>query len=151
MPAVARTPSAVLALVAVLLLALLPTIGRLGAGPVACADGEATPSHTMQQSMHGMSMHDMAGMTPEQHRVHMAMMARMAARAPAPERAPSHDSHDCPYCPLLSGLTDASRVSWSPAAPLALAPWSVRAVVQRATAAPVPALGAQGPPPYIAT
>ena len=143
MSAAFRSRVALLALVAMLLLALLPTIGRLGGGAIACAS-EGTPQTA--STHHDMSMHDMSGMTPDQHRAHMAMMARMASRAPAPKPAPAHDGHDCPYCPLLSGLVDAGGVPWSPAAPLALAPWAVRAVVQRAIDAPVPALGAQGPP-----
>ncbi|WP_166636837.1 DUF2946 family protein [Cognatilysobacter terrigena] len=140
-----RRRFALLAVTAALLLALLPTIGRLGAGTVACESGMPA-SHAMPAM--SMSMHHMAGMTPEQHRAHMAMMARMASRDAAPARVPTpaHDSHDCPYCPLLSGLVGATTLPWSPSAPLALAPWSVRAVAQRATDAPVPALGGQGPP-----
>lgn len=146
MPPLVRRHFALPALAATLLLALLPTIGRLGAGAIACGES-AGPSTAPHHAMPGMSMRDMAGMTHEQHLAHMAMMAREAMPAPAPEPASTHDGHDCPYCPLLSDLANLAAVPWSPATPLQLAPWSVRAIVHRAIGAPVPALGAQGPPP----
>lgn len=137
-----------LALAAMLLLALLPTVGRLaGMGPAAgCGDAGGAPSMSMAMSMPGM---DSGAMTPAEHRAHMAAMA--AVRAPASPVAPTgHDGHDCPYCPLLSGLDTAAMLPWTPHAPAAIGPWSVRAVVARAMDAPVPALGAQGPPPAVA-
>ncbi|MGY3265753.1 hypothetical protein [Lysobacter sp. HA35] len=144
MSAVAHRRLALLALVAMLLLALLPTAGRLVGRAVACEEGGAT-QHAMS---HDSAMAEaMAHMTPEEHHAHMALMARMGSHHGVPSPKPAaHDGHDCPYCPLLSGLAGGGVLSWSPAVPVALAPWSVRAVVHRPVDAPVPALGAQGPP-----
>jgi hypothetical protein len=82
-----------LALVATLLLALMPTIGRLFVpGSMAGADGSVRPC---PMSMDMSSMNDM----PEGSPVHPL------GGAPARHSLPIGGNHDdCPYCPLLSAL-----------------------------------------------
>ena len=132
-----------LALAAMLLLALLPTTGRLAGVRMPTGCEEATSAPRLDRGMPGT---DMASMTPAQHRAHMAAMAGGAPRPALPSTPAGHDGHDCPYCPLLSGLHAAAALPWAPDAPPAMGPWAVRAVVARAGDAPVPALGSQGPP-----
>lgn len=138
MPRPVHRRLSLLALVAMLLLALLPTLGRLAGTGAGC---EAPVAARMDPA----PMH-MAHMTPAQHRAHWAAMAAAHAAPGKPAPAPNRGGHDCPYCPLLSGLAAADALPWQPHAPPAIGPWSVRAIVARRLDAPVPALGAQGPP-----
>jgi hypothetical protein len=84
------------ALIAALLLALVPTIGRVFApGLLAGADGSAEPC-PMSMDMPGLN--DMPGMPGMSH---MPAMGGTTTRHSAPIGR-NHD--DCPYCPLLSAL-----------------------------------------------
>lgn len=76
----ARWRFAFLALLATMLLVLMPTLAQLRAS--ASAHGEAR-AHVMHHATAGMAGHDAA-----------------------PARGDGHDGHDgtCPYCPLLAGL-----------------------------------------------
>ncbi|HEX2596103.1 MAG TPA: DUF2946 family protein [Luteimonas sp.] len=131
-----RRAFAWLALVAMLSLALLPTLGRLGAGvPVHAAMAMAGP---MPAHVPGMAM-DMA--------MHGHASTHHAEEAAHPQPVPGqHDGHDCTYCLLLSGLVGSAVLHWLPAASGAPTRVSSPVVSSRALDAPVPALGAQGPP-----
>jgi hypothetical protein len=85
-----------LALVAALLLALMPTVGRMFVpGSLAGADGTGGPC-PMSTAMSGMSsMNHMPGMR------HTPGKDGQTVRHSAPTGS-NHD--DCPYCPLLSAL-----------------------------------------------
>ena len=124
-------------------LALLPTLGRLGAGPpvnaaTAMADGHGMPAH-----MPGMAV-EMAG--------HAHVPAHDATRRAHPQRQAGehegHDGHDCSYCLLLSGLVGTAALHWVPPAALAIADTPTRAIASRVLDAPVPGLGAQAPPSF---
>jgi hypothetical protein len=135
---------ACLALAAMLLLALVPAIGRLAAS----APGARVLAHAVAPTRAAMPSHSIharhgghaasAEVLPSQTRI-------LPGKAPAPD---GHGGHDCPYCPLLSGLATAITVPWMPRAPLRLAPWSIRVAASRPQEAPVPALGGQGPPAH---
>jgi hypothetical protein len=130
------------ALVAMLSLALLPTLGRLG-GTAPPHHGMAlADAHAMHARMPGMGMH-----MPAHGQEHGAS----APTHPAPgehEGHDGHDGHDCSYCLLLSGLIGTAALQWQPPATLIATRLSTRAVANRVTHAPVPALGAQGPPAF---
>ena len=82
-----------LALVAVLLLALMPTLGRIFVpGSLAGGDGSDEPC---PMSMDIPGMNDMSSMS------HQQAMGGTTARHSVPIGS-NHD--DCPYCPLLSAL-----------------------------------------------
>jgi hypothetical protein len=138
-------PLAWLALVAMLALALLPTLGRLG-GTVPSHPGMAAAdaAHAMHAHMPGMHMPGMD--------MHMASQGQQlhGAGTPAhpapPDGHEGHDGHDCTYCLLLSGLVGTAALQWLPPATFVATRLSTGAVANRATDAPVPALGAQGPP-----
>ncbi|HVI24594.1 MAG TPA: DUF2946 family protein [Xanthomonadaceae bacterium] len=132
-----------LALVAMLLLAAVPSLGRLAGAQSRSAPGIVPASH---------AMHAMPAVAHSGHGMHHAAAVQPSHRTDAlhsPGKAPSengHAGHDCAYCPLLSGLNAASSVPWLPRAPLQRAPWAVRVAANPPLAAPVPALGGQGPP-----
>lgn len=129
-----------LALVAMLLLAAVPSLGRLAGGAPRPAPAMAHETHAMPAVAH-------AG-----YDVHHAPASQPSHRTDAPHpggRTPGengHAGHDCAYCPLLSGLNATASVPWLPRVPLPHAPWAVRAAANPPLAAPVPALGGQGPP-----
>ena len=140
MAPVRTRPLAWLALVAMLSLALLPTLGRLGGtapphhGSMAIADVGAMHAH-----MPGMDMWMVA---------HGQELHGAGAAHPAPGEHEGHDGHDCTYCLLLSGLVATTALPWLPSATFVSTQLSTRAVANRASDAPVPALGAQGPPAF---
>lgn len=117
-----------LALLAILLLAMVPTLGRL-AGSV---PGEAAASVAHQMGHHPMASH-MPGM----------------AHAAGDRAAPPHHRHDddCAYCVLLGSAVPTVTLALAlPATPLpvfAMPPWTVRP--QRSL--PRGRLGSRGPPP----
>jgi hypothetical protein len=127
-----------LGLTAMLLLSVLPTLGRL-AGAQA-VHGAMPATH---DAMHSLS----PGMSHAQHMAHMSP-------APPAGHAPDHDApasgehagHDCSYCALLAGLASVPGLSGLPAAlhasrssvPL---PASTRPVELRTSC-----LGSRGPP-----
>jgi hypothetical protein len=135
-----------LALVAMLLLAAVPSLGRLAGAQSPSAPGTVPSSHAMHAT------HAMPAIAPAGHGVHHATAVRPGHRADAPrpgEKPPGengHAGHDCAYCPLLSGLNLTASVPWLPRARLQHAPWAARAAANPPLAAPVPALGGQGPP-----
>ena len=121
---------AAFALVAMLLLALVPAVGRLvEAGPAPAMAQAAAAAHADHASH---ARH--AG-----HAVHPDGAA--AAGHPMP-----HGADDCAYCPLLAGLQFALAIPCLAAVAPQRAPAPQWTVPQRATGAPVPALGGQGPP-----
>lgn len=126
-----------LALVAMLLLAAVPSLGRLAGGEPLPARASVHARHAMPAIAHGM---------------HHAAEAQLGHRRDAPHpdgKTPGkngHAGHDCAYCPLLSGLNLTASVPWLLRAPLQRVPWTVRAAASRPLDAPVPALGGQGPP-----
>ena len=129
-----------LALVAMLMLVAVPSLGRLARGVPPPAPAMAHATHAMPAVAHaGHGMHHTAAVQPGHH-----------SDAPHPRgetpRENGHAGHDCAYCPLLAGLSLTATVPWLPRAPLERAPWSVRAAANPPLAAPVPALGGQGPP-----
>ncbi|HET6435033.1 MAG TPA: hypothetical protein VFG18_04940 [Xanthomonadaceae bacterium] len=132
-----------LALVAMLLLAAVPSLGRLAGAQSPSAPGTVPWSH---------AMHATQAIAPAGHGMHHAAAVQPGHRSDAlqsPGKAPSengHAGHDCAYCPLLSGLNLTASVPWLPRARLPHAPWAVRAAANPPLAAPVPALGGQGPP-----
>ncbi|MGH8084569.1 MAG: DUF2946 family protein [Lysobacter sp.] len=132
---------ACLALVAMLLIVAMPTVGRQFGG------GFVLPGE-VRAAAHSPAMADMSGMSPAEHALHMRDMAATGAE-PADTPAPhdGHASHDCAYCPLLSGLI-AFTVPRLDLAPAPFAPWSVRAAATPPPVAPVPTLGARGPPVF---
>ena len=126
-----------LGLTAMLLLSVLPTLGRL-AGTQA-PHGAVPVTHDAMQSM--------AGMSHAQHMVHMSP-ARHAGHSPDHDAPASgeHAGHDCSYCALLAGLASVPGLSGLPAAP----PVSRASVSHRACSRPVElrtsCLGSRGPP-----
>jgi hypothetical protein len=133
-------PIASLALVAMLLLSILPTLGRLA------GEGTAPAVHA------GTVLADALGSGPASmvHMSHLAHATHAAhGRPSAPAAPPSHDghgSHDCPYCPLLAGL------AFSPVPPgMPSSPGAARTVAWFRTAdLPIvlrtSSLGSRGPP-----
>ena len=124
-----------------LLIVVMPTVGRQFGG------GFALPGE-LHGATHSAAMADMGGMPPAEHALHMRDMASTgteSADTPAPHEG--HAGHDCAYCPLLSGLI-AFTVPRLDLDPAPLAPWSVRAAATPPSAAPVPTLGARGPPVF---
>lgn len=145
MPLARTRTVAALALVAMLLLACVPTLGRVfGAGIApAVATAAAKPM--------SMSMPGMAGMSAAEHAAHMRRLAATRAdsgRATDPPADPhrGHAGRDCEYCPLLAGLSQVDGCAWLPPATQQLAPWIGRTVASPPVEAPVPKLGSQGPP-----
>ena len=136
-----------LAFAAMLSLAVLPTLGRLG-GTMPAHPGMATSTAMSMADRHAMHA-QVPGMAME-----MAMHGHMhavdgGARPTHPLPAPGeHEGHDCTYCLLLSGLVASAALHWMPPATFAATHLQARAVVDRRVAAPVPALGAQGPPSF---
>lgn len=124
-----------LALAAILLLALLPTFGRLAQA----GQGVTTEAWTQLCTLSGMKL---VKLPP------VAMHAAGHAAAPMP--SPDHGGMgmDCDYCPLLSMLTLAvaalvlALVGFAPSTPA-----SPRAVPLRARLHPF-GLGSRGPPAF---
>ena len=140
MAPVRTRPLAWLALVAMLSLALLPTLGRLGGIAPSHHDMALADAGAMHAHMPGMDMH-MA--------VHgQELRGARTPTHPAPGEHEGHDGHDCTYCLLLSGLVGTAALQWRPPATVIATRLSTRAVANRVTDAPVPALGAQGPPAF---
>lgn len=81
-----------LALVAILLLALLPTFGRLAQA----SQGAVTDAWTQMCTVAGMKLVKLP-----------AWAARALTQPDAPAPRPDHAGMDCDYCPLLSTLTAA--------------------------------------------
>jgi hypothetical protein len=117
-----------LALVAMLLLASVPTLGRLAASaaPVHVHDGQA------MAAMPGMAHADAAAHVPPAHPAHPAHQ---------------HDE-DCAYCALLGATVPAlvSALALPPSLPPEIAPSPWRAPSRRAL--PPGALGSRGPPAH---
>ena len=134
-----RQPLAVLACVAMLLLLVMPTTGRLL--------GKLTPD--AHGAAHAMAMADGAPMAMPGNTPHTPEHAGHAGRARHPAapdgngQYPDHGS--CPYCPLLGSV-----IAWSSGvAVLAVQPGPHRAPPARRlayAAAPHRGLGARGPP-----
>src|SRR4051794_18663190 len=136
-----------LAFLAMLSLALLPTLGRLG-GTMPAHPGMATSTSISMGDRHATHAH-MPGMAMETA-MHGHMHAEDdGARTAHPLPSPGeHDGHDCTYCLLLSGLVATAALHWMPPATFAATHLQTLAVADRRIAAPVPALGAQGPPSF---
>ena len=140
-----------LALVAMLLLALLPTAGRL-AGISGHASAHLVASAglgdhaTHWQGMHGHGMH---GQAMHGHGMHPPVAQHAAAghTPSAPSQHPSAPRHeDCDYCPLVAGLAFLALPTALPPASLdATQALPARAALLRSTLL-VPGLGARGPP-----
>jgi hypothetical protein len=96
-----------LGLTAMLLLSVLPTLGRLAG---------AQAVHGAMRASHD-AMHSMPGMSHAQHMAHMAP-AQHAGHSPDHEAPASgeHAGHDCSYCALLAGLASVPALSGLPAA-----------------------------------
>jgi hypothetical protein len=147
-----------LALLAIVLLATLPTLGRVWS-----AAPPASPPVTEPQAMHHMPgmAHDMAGMTQVDHDA-MATMHAMHqrpagdAKSPSPSHAAPHphtgDQHrdhgegDCDYCPLLHSLLASTGITL-----LAIDEAALPAPQLRMRSAALPwhypsGLGSRGPP-----
>lgn len=133
-----HSPLAHLALIAMLLMALLPTIGRLvqaqaqpqpdGIGAywtaMCTSTGMAMSNPVAVSSAHALSSHDM----------------------PAPTPSRGHFGMDCDYCPLLAGLVVLAVCMLLALVQLALAPRPPRAATA-VFATPHPCgLGSRGPP-----
>ena len=139
-----------LALVAMLSLALLPTVGRLASGQQHA--GVAMADHAMASPMAAV-----IAMPPSHHMQHgaTARADSLASRNAHAEHAgvehgnehEGHEGHDCSYCLLLSGLVGAATLQWMPPASRVAGQPSTPAFTNRRIGAPVPALGGQGPPP----
>jgi len=140
MAPVRTRPLAWLALVAMLSLALLPTLGRLGGTTPPHPGMALADAHAMHAHMPGMDMH----MAAHGHQVDGA--ARPAH--PSPGEHDGHEGHDCTYCLLLSGLVGTTALQWLPSTTFIATQSTSPAVANRRTDAPVPALGAQGPPAF---
>jgi hypothetical protein len=139
-----------LALVAMLSLALLPTLGRLASGHQHAR--MAMAHHAMASPMPAAVM-----VMPASHQMHHGANAAsdpLASRNAHAEHAgvehgnehEGHEGHDCGYCLLLSGLVGAATLQWLPAASRIAGQPSMPAFTNRRIDAPVPALGGQGPP-----
>ncbi|MFL6591142.1 MAG: DUF2946 family protein [Luteimonas sp.] len=130
-------PFASLALIAMLLLSVLPTVGRLaGEGALAAAHG-----HAAAAAAHGSGVDHMAHMAHAVHADH-----GRPSMPPVPPPHDGHGSHDCPYCPLLTGLAS------SPVPPGMPASTDAAGTVPSVQVASVPlalrtsSLGSRGPP-----
>lgn len=126
-----QTRMQLLALAAILLLALLPTFGRLAQA----GQGVAATAWTQMCTVAGMKQ------------VRLPAWADSAAGQPQPQDpAPGHAGMDCDYCPLLAALTAAvvalvlALLGFAPP-PLPLR----RALPRRDTFHPT-GLGSRGPP-----
>jgi hypothetical protein len=111
-----------LALVAMLALAVLPTLGRL---------------HAPARVVEGASGHDRD--TPPCH-MHLP-------GGPAPDRphAP-HTGDDCAYCPLLATLASPTFATWRPRVPPPMPPPAEASSTHVAAVVAVGHLGPRGPP-----
>lgn len=140
---------ACLALVATLLVVVMPTVGRQFGGGFVLPGESHGALHGTGHDAAPAAMADMEGMSPAEHAHHMHAMASTDTDPAEPTDKPSphegHAGHDCAYCPLASGLV-ALTVPTLDLDPTPLAPWSVRTAVVPPRAAPVPALGSRGPP-----
>ena len=155
MPRTARRLMSHLALVAIVLLATLPTLGRVLSAPVA----QPPPAVHAMHHMPGMT-HDMAGMARADHGATMPAMhhlpvrealdASEAARASRhPHQGNQHEGHaegDCDYCPLLHSLLATPGVAL-----LAIGEAALPAPQFRMSTAALPwhypsGLGSRGPP-----
>lgn len=136
-PALQRT-HAWLALTATLLLALMPSLGRLMGHAAATGAGLRTAAPHSTHAMHRM---DVASDTHAAARTH----GSRTSRAPAtPHRG--HGSVDCDYCLLVAPAPPAPLGLAGPA-PLAGGMSAANRRAQLTTQrAPVPTLGSQGPP-----
>lgn len=158
-----------LALLAVVLLATVPTLGRLAPTPLrAGADSPAmhhvaAPAHDMSVPMHGMQMHHMPVHDMSMDRMHAmpmdeAVMPQAQSSGHLPPAAPPanhdqagngpHAGHDgdCNYCPLLHSLLGALAI-----APFAMPEGALPPPQVREVAATLPwhyptGLGSRGPP-----
>ena len=146
-----------LALVAMLSLALLPTLGRLATGQKHA--GMAMVDHAMASPMAAAM-----AMPAWHHMPHGATANRSDSLASRTAHAgdghagvehagvehgdghEGHDGHECSYCLLLSGLVGAATLQWMPPASRIAGQQSMPAFANRRVDAPVPALGGQGPP-----
>jgi hypothetical protein len=119
MPRTVRRLMTHLALLAIVLLATLPTVGRMLSTEAPAPQPVATP-----QAMHHMPgmAHDMAGMTHAGHAAMMHSMHHMPAGEPSlgdakatsgepvarhqhsGDQHSGHGEGDCDYCPLLHSL-----------------------------------------------
>ena len=142
-----------LALLAIVLLATLPTLGR-----VLSATSSTSPSVTRPQAMHHMPgmAHDMAGMAQVDHGA-MATMHAMHQRPAGDAKSPSpphaardqhrdHGEGDCDYCPLLHSLLASGDIAL-----LAIGEAALPAPQLRMLSAALPwhypsGLGSRGPP-----
>ena len=134
-----RRPFAGLALVAMLLLALLPTAGRLAGVTEHGAVHVVAAAATVDHAMHGMSMHGMH---------HPGAQHAAAGHSPAaPSQHPSAPRHeDCDYCPLVAGLAFLAVPMALPPASLDATPALPAPAASLRSALLVPGLGARGPP-----
>lgn len=125
-----------LALVAMLLLAALPTAGRLFGDHQSSAALHAAMGHAPAP----------ASVAPEAHAHHDHHDGHGGdADDTAPLPLPV-DEPDCEYCPLYSGLLNSLAVPPLPTDHTPQVAWTVRALAVHHAAAPVPALGSQAPP-----
>ncbi|MDQ3510799.1 MAG: DUF2946 family protein [Pseudomonadota bacterium] len=122
------------ALAAILLLALVPTAGRLvtGAGQSATAAADSS---------------EVAGAQVTAPDTNHAAHAAAAGPSSSP-RSPSgeHDGHDCAYCPLLTSTVSLQVPTIQLSALQAAVPVPSRALHERPAAARIPGLGSRGPP-----
>ena len=125
-----RNAFARLALLAALLLAVVPTLGRL-----------LTPASVADMAPAAHAMHDMAGM-----RHAMAEDGALAHRPSAPAPPHQHDV-DCPYCPLLATVLSTPFHMLVLAAPALPAHETPRFRDPHVSALLLGNLGSRGPPP----
>ena len=125
-----------LGLTAMLLLSVLPTLGRLAG---AQAVHGAVPAHD--------AMHSMAGMTHAEHTAHMSP-AQHAGHSPERDAPASgeHAGHDCSYCALLAGLASVPALPGLPAALHASRASVPHRVCSRPVELRTSCLGSRGPP-----
>jgi hypothetical protein len=128
-----------LCLTAMLLLSVVPTVGRLAGERAMHAQAPAAAS-TMPHT-DGMS-----------HASHMAHARAEADSRPAEEGAAStdeHFGHECPYCPLLAGLASIEVPPGLPAALPARRSFVPEIVGRRAVSPQTSCLGSRGPPGFL--
>lgn len=126
-----------LGLTAMLLLSVLPTLGRLAG---------AQAVHGAMPATHD-AMHSMPGMSHAQHMAHMPL-AQHAGHSPNHDAPASgeHAGHDCSYCALLAGLATVPVLPASPAALHAPRASVSHRVCTRPVALRTSCLGSRGPP-----
>lgn len=132
-----------LALLAALLLALVPTLGRLAqAASAARAIPVTQPAIVALCTIQGMKQVALPVLAAAATHAHL----RHDAPAPMPHHPQGDAGQDCDYCPLLASLTALAAIAlglWPrPASALSMAPRAAIRVARRHPSG----LGSRGPP-----